>query len=145
MALADFAGGVQDAIAEIIKQRLEAEEVKRREKQHADELGLRTRGLEQGVQRIGLDRDQFTYQQTRDTKSDTDAADTKTQIDGFIRGLPTHLQAPAQGAQYGINFKPEDVINPPETREEREARERGQTTFQTDENIRQTRATRPPA
>lgn len=147
MGLSDFSGGVQEALAEIIKERLEREEVARRMEQQKFENSLDVRGADRADQQVGLqgrrvslDESQDAYTRERDAMGDQAAAAQAASLDEYVSGLPEHLQPVARGARFGINIKPHDVVNAPLTYEQEDARNRANTTFETDEEIRQARA-----
>lgn len=134
------AQGGKDALEELVAQRMKETLLKQAEEQRQfqNQLSLGNQDISRG--HLSLAGDRFGYEKERDAKSDSDAANEAAQINEVIAGLPAWLQGPARAQGVGLNFDPQEMTEPPETRDG--ADRRRIKLFRIEESIRN--QNRPP-
>jgi hypothetical protein len=119
-------GGAADGLQQVLTRLFAEAQFKQLQKQQALQAAAQSRSLDQGDQRIGLDRDELG-QRTRaydTTRADAQAAAAAEQaaatkasaeLEAFEGQMPEHLRGAYHASGHKSNFKPEDFVNAPET------------------------------
>lgn len=122
MAIADFGYGAVRGLEDLVAARMQAQMQAAQIAEMQAQQEARLRQLAQGDERIGLDRAQFDYTKSQDAAQSQAAAGEAAAFEEYVSSLPGHLQQPAKGRRFGLNIKPEDIIEAPETRAASDAR-----------------------